>query len=115
MQQLEQRVKALEYEMKILKNEIQRTLLDIQEQILVHYYPSLRTEEAGPSESATQSVESIREEKQHLEGAPNPPAVRQVSLEHVRTVQEVASISPEGEASARGGQGLPGHAKAGQK
>ncbi len=28
--ELEQRVKTLEYEIKILKNEVQRTLLDIQ-------------------------------------------------------------------------------------
>jgi len=110
MQQLEQRVKSLEYEIKILKNEIQRTLLDIQEQILVHYYPSLRTEEAGPSESAIQSLESIREKKQQLGEASNPPevteifsppAVRRVSLEDMRMVQEETPVSPEGEASAQ--------------
>jgi len=38
---LEDRVKELEEELKVLKNEIQTTLLDIQEQILSHYYPSL--------------------------------------------------------------------------
>ncbi|MBI4671089.1 MAG: hypothetical protein HY741_05415 [Chloroflexi bacterium] len=58
--ELEQRVKALEYEMKVLKSEIQRTLLDIQEQILVHYYPALRTEETGVPESAVQTVEALR-------------------------------------------------------
>lgn len=38
---LEDRVRELEEELKVLKNEIQTTLLDIQEQILSHYYPSL--------------------------------------------------------------------------
>ena len=73
MQQLEQRVKALEYEMKILKNEVQRTLLDIQEQVLIHYYPSLRAEEEAPTEGIRQSLESIRGERQTTEEAPNPP------------------------------------------
>jgi hypothetical protein len=45
--ELGQRVKTLEYEMRILKNEIQKTLLDIQEQVLIHYYPALRTEESS--------------------------------------------------------------------
>jgi len=68
MKQLEQRVKTLEYEIKILKNEVQRTLLDIQEQILVHYYPSLRSENDGPSEGTIQSIEEIRQKKQQLGG-----------------------------------------------
>ncbi|MCA9901947.1 MAG: hypothetical protein KC433_27400 [Anaerolineales bacterium] len=38
---LEDRVKELEEELKVLKNEIRATLLDIEEQVLVHYYPSL--------------------------------------------------------------------------
>ena len=38
---IETRVEKLELELKLLKNEIQRTLLDIQEQVLIHYYPSL--------------------------------------------------------------------------
>lgn len=38
---LENRVQELEEELKVLKNEIQTTLLDIQEQILSHYYPAL--------------------------------------------------------------------------
>lgn len=42
---LESRVEALEQELKILKNEIQSTLLEIREQVLNHYYPELRAEE----------------------------------------------------------------------
>ena len=58
--ELEQRVKALEYEMKILKNEVQRTLLDIHEQVLVHYYPTLRLEEDQVPASVVQTVEAAR-------------------------------------------------------
>lgn len=41
---VEAKIKTLEQEVKILKNQIQQTLLDIHEQVLVHYYPSLRVE-----------------------------------------------------------------------
>jgi hypothetical protein len=58
--ELEQRVKTLEYEVKLLKNEVQRTLLDIQEQVLVHYYPALRTEEEKPSEGTIQAIAVLR-------------------------------------------------------
>ena len=74
---LEQRVKTLEYEMKILKNEIQRTLLDIQEQVLVHYYPALRTEEAVPTDGIVQAVEAIRAKQVT---APAPAAAAPVSV-----------------------------------
>jgi hypothetical protein len=67
---LEQRVKALEYEIKILKNEIQRTLLDIQEQILIHYYPALRSEETGPSDGTVQAMEAVRQ-KQNVPSGPD--------------------------------------------
>jgi hypothetical protein len=67
-QRLEQRIKQLEYEFKILKNEIQRTLLDIQEQILVHYYPALRAEEEAPAQEVQQAFESVREKRGTLGG-----------------------------------------------
>ncbi|MBI5302720.1 MAG: hypothetical protein HY868_11325 [Chloroflexi bacterium] len=58
--ELEQRVKALEYEVKILKNDLQRTLLEIQEQVLLHYYPSLRADDSKPSEGTIQAVDALR-------------------------------------------------------
>jgi len=58
--ELEQRVKTLEYEVKILKQDMQRILLEIQEQVLVHYYPSLRAEETAPPDSLRQTVEGLR-------------------------------------------------------
>lgn len=56
--ELDARVKALEYELKILKNEVQRTLLDIQEQVLIHYYPSLRAEDTTPPAEVVNQVKS---------------------------------------------------------
>jgi len=49
---LEDRVKALEEEVSILKDEIRNTLLEIQEQVLMHYYPELRARDAAPPEEA---------------------------------------------------------------
>ena len=72
--ELEQRVKTLEYEMKILKNEVQRTLLDIQEQVLVHYYPALRAEETKPSEGTIQAVEALRSRQGAQPTAPTSPS-----------------------------------------
>ena len=104
MQQLEQRVKALEYEMKILKNEVQRTLLDIQEQVLIHYYPTLRAEEETPTEGILQSLEAIRLKKQASGKSPNPPGaqpeVKMVSLGDVKAGQEETPGSLEGEVSS---------------
>ena len=71
---LEQRVKTLEYEMKILKNEIQQMLLDIQEQLLLHYYPSLRTDDVSPSEGIRRSIEAIQKKKAALEEAGAQPS-----------------------------------------
>jgi hypothetical protein len=75
--ELEQRVKTLEYEMKIMKNEVQRTLLDIQEQVLVYYYPALRAAEAKPSEGTIQAIEALRSRPTGQPAAPGapPPAV----------------------------------------
>lgn len=57
---LETRVERLEHEFKILKNEIQTALLEIQEQILIHYYPALRGEENVAPEQLQAMVESLR-------------------------------------------------------
>jgi hypothetical protein len=47
---LEHRVSMLEQELTILKNQIQTTLLDIQEQLLTGQYPALRAEGSAPAE-----------------------------------------------------------------
>lgn len=82
--ELEQRVKALEYEMKILKNEIQKTLLDIQEQILVHYYPTLRSEQPARIESAPPPLELPRPKEPPSVPEPTLPVVKKVSLDEIR-------------------------------
>jgi hypothetical protein len=93
--ELEQRVKALEFELKILKNEIQRTLLEVQEQILIHYYPELRSEESL-SEGVLQSFEAIQDKKAQL-GKTSPPEVRQVSLDEARAMRQKSVAAPPGE------------------
>jgi hypothetical protein len=60
---LEDRVKTLEHELNILKNEIQSTLLDIQEHILTHRYPSLRAEEPFPPGTVRQPSSSTSAER----------------------------------------------------
>jgi hypothetical protein len=83
--ELEQRVKALEYELKILKNEMQRTLLDIEEQVLIHYYPALRAGDAIPPEGIVQAAEAIRVKRgEQATSAPAAPAAKKVSLEEIR-------------------------------
>jgi hypothetical protein len=99
--ELEQRVKALEYEMKIMKNEVQRMLLDIQEQILVHYYPSLRAAETVPSEGVVQALESIRS-KQRVESQETPDVpIKKISLEELSEEQEENDALPADASSAQ--------------
>jgi hypothetical protein len=106
--ELEQRVKTLEYEMKILKNEIQRTLMDIQEQILVHYYPSLRREEDTPSDGIVQTFESIQAKKGPAEETSPAPQAKKISLEEVQAMEGEASPPAEAEISQDGLMHLSG-------
>lgn len=112
---LEQRVKTLEYEFKILKNEIQRVLLDIQEQILIHYYPALRAEDSVPAPEVVQSFSAVKERRAAPSVAslaseaaePEIPQVRKVSLEEVRRAREEpaeASAQPEAPKGPQGAQ-----------
>jgi hypothetical protein len=97
--ELEQRIKSLEYEMKILKNEIQRTLLDIQEQVLIHYYPALRTEEPAQGNGSRPAPEGDRGRS-----APAPSSAlvaRKVSLDEIRAAQsENAAAGPRSNGGA---------------
>ena len=102
-ERLEQRVKTLEYEFKILKNEIQRALLDIQEQILVHYYPALRSEQPTPAPEVVQSLGAIQEKRGAKEAlappverpAGEPLPVKKVSLDDVRKAREEPPAAAE--------------------
>jgi len=55
----EGRVRALEDELKVVKNEIQATLLDIQKEILTHYYSS---EQARDNPAAVRERPRFRED-----------------------------------------------------
>ena len=94
--ELDQRVKALEYEIKILKNEIQRTLLDIQEQVLIHYYPTLRSDDSLPPEAIAQAFSAKQAAAVSPAAVPAPapapiPAVKKVTLEDIRAQSEPAA------------------------
>lgn len=89
---LEQRVQLLEQEMEILKNQIQHTLLDIQETVLTQAYPSLRSEASAPAVEPRPSEAPVNAPAVVSNGngkGPLPPAdetspnVRQVSLDDI--------------------------------
>ncbi len=67
---LEDRVKALEEEVAILKGQIHCTLLEIQEQVLTHYYPDLRAQHTPPDAAGT--VQGARRRGSLWQGAPQP-------------------------------------------
>jgi len=91
-QRLEQRVKNLEYEIKILKSQIQRTLLDIQEQVLVHYYPELRSEADGElDEGAAQEFAAVQRQKQKLDPA---AAIRSRTPRAIEPVRDGPTLTP---------------------
>lgn len=93
---LETRVETLEHELKILKNEIERTLLEIQNQVLIHYYPSLRAEDATPPKELLPLLESaftevdesaspLAKRPPEAEGTPAPPPkTKEVSLTEIK-------------------------------
>src|SRR5690242_5356245 len=75
MMDLESRVQALEQELEILKNQIQVTLLEIQEQVLANSYPSLRGDD-------------------HNSPPPNNPQPERPLVQQVMPVQAVADSNP---------------------
>ena len=87
---LEKRVEALEQEVEILKNQIQATLLDIQEQILTNAYPSLRSGTSttadglrGPDETRPSPIKTFRP---HEETGSDTPPMNGVTMTDVRKV-----------------------------
>lgn len=71
---LERRVKNLEQEVEILKNQIQSTLLDIQEKVLTNTYSSLRAEgmNTPPDDDGGGGGKGFRQNGyQHVSASPN--------------------------------------------
>ncbi len=92
---LEDRVKALEEEVSILKDQIRNTLLEIQEQVLIHYYPELRARDAAPVDVPLAAGRASAWQR----GQPSLPALQRFSL-----AEPEASEETEGEGPAAGGQ-----------
>jgi hypothetical protein len=88
---LEDRVKELEEELKVLKNEIQTTLLDIQEQILSHYYPSLypsANKEANLAQAKVAHPQAVAEVSQNQAAAPLPRFQGKYQTQTITLVEE---------------------------
>lgn len=82
---LEDRVETLEHELKILKNEIESTLLEIQNQVLVHYYPAFRAEETLPPKARLPvSGTPPPTKKLDIETDQVQPKTREVSLDALK-------------------------------
>ena len=105
---MEQRVKTLEQEMKILKNQIQKTLLDVQEQVLLRYHPALRSDEGTANGNGNGNGNRYgNAEKSHLTettyqdhpSSTSTPLVRQISLADLRSTP--ASTNPDSTAAGQ--------------
>ena len=118
---LETRVRRLENEIKVLKNEIKDTLLDIREQILIHYYPSLRAEEtppassrehapiyhqASPKEVAGQPYQSVQTPAARAE--PGPDTHRRADRREALPQEDVLTLEPTFPEDKKGPSPPPG-------
>ena len=96
--ELEQRIRALELEMKILKNEVQKTLLNVQEQVLLNERPVLAIE-STPFKATPQAVEPARAHKSAASAVPTfsvaPTAPAASPLPPAATAPVVAPVPPE--------------------
>jgi hypothetical protein len=95
----EQRIQALEQELEILKNQIQVSLLDIQEYLLTNAYPALRSDAGQPPVNNTNvvdqralSVSSVEVNTEKSER--DPKASRGASTEGTHTPQMVKQATP---------------------
>jgi hypothetical protein len=61
--ELEQRIKSLEYQVNMMKNEMQLLLLEIHEQVLIHYYPELESVEISSPGNLLQGFVATQQEK----------------------------------------------------
>lgn len=97
---VESRVEVLEHELKILKNEIQATLLEIREQVLNHYYPELRAEE--PTRAKLQPAKASEAWPSERMSEIRTNEVRASEVRSSMGVQAKAMNQPRGQASTPG-------------
>lgn len=90
----EQRIAALEEEVKILKAQIQTTLLELQEFLLSNAFPSLRANHSAGSNHDEQGQPNVRHEPVH-DSAPRA-AMATVAGQEIAGVQRI-SIKPQPE------------------
>jgi hypothetical protein len=96
---LEHRVKALEEELDILKNQIQATLFEIQEQILSNAYPELRAE--GTPDSGRRPAPSITDQKRQT------PSVEMPAVRIDGTMPQAAMLLPHSDPNHDNGNSYP--------
>ena len=101
---LEQRVQALEQELEILKNQIQTTLLEIQEQLSTKAYPSLRAEDM-PQRNNNAGLSTGRPVRQQIPSHDADPTTDEepepVSRVRKVALNEVAPDEPPQQATRR--------------
>ena len=99
---LEVRLEALEAEVKVLKGEIQHILLEIQEQVLLHYYPSLRVQDEEPSDTVIHALEDVLKRRQDVESAAAAAAAEVQSTGNAATADTMDGYQGNGAHSLSG-------------
>ncbi|MBI5302721.1 MAG: hypothetical protein HY868_11330 [Chloroflexi bacterium] len=99
--ELEQRVKALEFELKILKNEIQHTITQVHELVLAQYAAEAAAAVSKPAESPTPVIKAVPlAEIRHAQHA----IVAEEHHEHLKRLEVWAKGSIERLGSGRVGR-----------
>lgn len=91
--QLEQRIATLENEVKTLKDEVRRILLDIQEQLLIHYDLS-PSDDSVLSQDTQDALAAIRRKQATLSDTDAPFTIKRVSLNEMRARRQTAAPVP---------------------
>ena len=93
--ELEQRIKTLEHEVNLLHNDLNDVLLNIQEQVLLHFYPDLMPEEDPFSDDGELEEDASLAADEVLLDEPPAPAARKVTLEEMRARQDPSIAAGE--------------------
>ena len=94
--QLEQRVKTLEHEVNTLRSGLKDVLLDIQEQLLLRYYPDLMADVDPSSENGDFEVGSklAEDDAVHIKvSGASASTARKVTLNEIRVAPQGPSLA----------------------